>query len=55
MDGNNYADKMVKRPEVSKHDSEHVVTKKQKMTPLVDTVKTIENSQAGHDDDELEQ
>lgn len=40
-----------RRPEVSKHESQLLVTQNNKMTPLIDTVKTIENSLAGQDDE----
>lgn len=43
-----------RRPEVSKHESQLLVTQNNKMTPLIDTVKTIENSLVGQDD-ELDQ
>ena len=39
-----------RRPEVAKHESQHIETHNHKMTPLIDTVKTIENSLVGHDD-----
>lgn len=38
------------RPEINKHGSDQVITNPKKMTPFIDTVKTMENSLAGKED-----
>lgn len=52
MSQDNPPTKQVKmiRPEINKHGSDQVITNPKKMTPLIDTVKTMENSLAARED-----